>query len=281
MSNNNPSFNLTYQFIRDSFGRVVQIDSSTGKFYDGLGNEIEIVGPGFGPTGATGVTGPTGATGIDGPTGLDGATGATGLDGATGATGLDGATGVTGLDGATGPTGSTGLDGSTGPTGSTGLDGATGPTGSTGLDGSTGPTGSTGLDGATGATGLDGSTGPTGSTGLDGATGATGLDGVTGPTGATGSLAVGSTTGTVISFIEDRIYGSISSPETGNISTNIAGAQVGVTNIIIHNSGTTPTFTSEFKKLSGSGIYQNNTINYIYCTFITHSEIIYAINQRS
>lgn len=91
----------------------------------------------------------------------------------------------------------------------------------------------------------------------------------------------GTATGAILSFITDRVYGTIASPITGNITADVTGAQLGVTNIIIHNSGTAPTFSSEFKKLSGSGNYVVSVVNYIYCTFITSTEIIYSINQRT
>jgi hypothetical protein len=93
--------------------------------------------------------------------------------------------------------------------------------------------------------------------------------------------AAGTTTGTVLTFVTDRLYGSIATPETGNISVDTTNAQVGVTNVIIHNSGTAPTFTSPFKKLSGSGNYTTGQINYIFCMYINSTEIIYSINQRA
>lgn len=89
------------------------------------------------------------------------------------------------------------------------------------------------------------------------------------------------TTGVSLTFATDRIYGSIATPETGNITASVTGAKLGVTNIIIHNSGTAPTFDSKFKKLSGSGSYVVSVVNYIYCTYITPTEIIYSINQRT
>lgn len=90
-----------------------------------------------------------------------------------------------------------------------------------------------------------------------------------------------STTGTLISFTIDKVYGTLVTPETGNITADVTNAKLGVTNIIIHNSATAPTFGSEFKKLSGSGNYVVGVVNYIYCTFITSTEIIYSINQRN
>ena len=95
------------------------------------------------------------------------------------------------------------------------------------------------------------------------------------------SIESQSTTGTAISFSTDKVYGTLNTPETGNITADVTNANLGVTNIIIHNSGTVPTFGSEFKKLSGSGNYVVGVVNYIYCTFITATEIIYSINQRS
>ena len=95
------------------------------------------------------------------------------------------------------------------------------------------------------------------------------------------SIEATSIVGTEISFTNDRIYGSLASPETANITANTTNAKLGVTNIIIHNSATIPTFGSEFKKLSGSGNYVVGAVNYIYCTFISANEIIYSINQRS
>ena len=95
------------------------------------------------------------------------------------------------------------------------------------------------------------------------------------------SIESQSTTGTAISFTIDRVYGTLTTPETGNITADVTNAKLGVTNIIIHNSGTAPTFGSQFKKLSGSGNYVTGVVNYIYCTFISNTEIIYSINQRS
>lgn len=123
--------------------------------------------------------------------------------------------------------------------------------------------------------------GPTGATGPAGINGATGATGPAGANGATGSLAAGTASGTTLTFTEDRVYGTLNSPETGSILANVTGGLLGVTNIVIHNSTISPTFSSEYKKLSGSGIYATGSINYIYCTYIASNEIIYAINQRT
>jgi len=234
--------NLTGQFIADTYGRLLQIQGND--VYDGEGNYLYTIGGTGG--GTIGPQGPTGPTGSKGPTGEMGPTGTDGVQGPTGATG------------------SNGTIGSTGPTGEMGA---------TGTDGEQGPTG---------ATGATGSQGPTGATGSQGPTGSTGANGPNGATGPTGSLAASQSSGTQLEFTSDRVYGTLSSPETGNISADVTDGLLGVTNIIIHNNGSTgPTFSSEYKKLSGSGVYSTGTVNYIYCTYIESNEIIYSINQRS
>jgi hypothetical protein len=95
------------------------------------------------------------------------------------------------------------------------------------------------------------------------------------------NIEAAAATGVVILFTNDRVYGTIASPETGNITADVTGGLLGVTNIIIHNAGSAPTFGAEFKKLSGSGNYVTSVVNYIYCTYITATEIIYSINQRT
>jgi hypothetical protein len=87
--------------------------------------------------------------------------------------------------------------------------------------------------------------------------------------------------GVTLSFITDTVYGTLLTPETSSaITANVTGALLGVTNILIHSGSTTPTFESQYKKLSGSGNYSAGTINYIFCTYIAPTEIIYSINQR-
>jgi hypothetical protein len=91
-----------------------------------------------------------------------------------------------------------------------------------------------------------------------------------------------SSTGVTLSFITDTVYGTLLSPETGTtITANTTNALLGVTNILIHSGGTSPTFSSEYKKLSGSGNYTTGQVNYIFTTYITSTEIIYSINQRT
>jgi hypothetical protein len=81
----------------------------------------------------------------------------------------------------------------------------------------------------------------------------------------------------------DTIYGSVGTAKTGNITTSITSAKVGVTHIVIHNNTTTaPTITAAngtLSKLSGSGSYRVNVTNVIYFTCIDASNVVYSINQ--
>jgi hypothetical protein len=94
-------------------------------------------------------------------------------------------------------------------------------------------------------------------------------------------IAVPQTTGLVISFTQDRVYGTFASPETGSaITSNTASAILGVTNLIIHSASSAPTTGSDFKKLTGSSDYVAG-LNYIYCTYIANNQIIYSISQAT
>lgn len=88
-------------------------------------------------------------------------------------------------------------------------------------------------------------------------------------------------TGTALAFDRDSNYGTVASPETGNITANLTGARLGRTVVLIHNNGSEPTFAAAFKKLSGSGDYMTGEINYIACQYVNDTEIVYSINQRT
>jgi hypothetical protein len=89
------------------------------------------------------------------------------------------------------------------------------------------------------------------------------------------------TTGVALTFLTDSVYGTIGTPETGNITFSSTNAKIGVTNLIIHNNGTAPTFGTNMKQLSGSSGYSVGVINYIFVTYINSTEVIYTISQRT
>ena len=76
----------------------------------------------------------------------------------------------------------------------------------------------------------------------------------------------------------DTVFGT-SSAITGTIIINTTGAKLGVTHIVIHNAASL-TITGSVTKLTGSGNYKANVVNYIYFTFVG-STVIYSINQAA
>jgi hypothetical protein len=98
---------------------------------------------------------------------------------------------------------------------------------------------------------------------------------------AKAKIAVTVGTSTALTFTEDNIQGSVGTPLTGNITGVTTNAVIGAVVHVVHNSGTAPTFDSKFKKLSGSGSYVVGVINHIYCEYMSATEILYTIQQRT
>jgi len=93
-------------------------------------------------------------------------------------------------------------------------------------------------------------------------------------------IEVAMTTGTSISFEVDKIYGEVSNPVAGGITLDATNAKLGVTNIIVHNDASEPSYDPEFKRLKGSQDYLPSFNNYIYCTYMDASNINYIITQQ-
>jgi len=89
------------------------------------------------------------------------------------------------------------------------------------------------------------------------------------------------TTGVALTFLTDSVYGTIGTPETGNITYSSTNAKIGVTNLIIHNNGTAPTFAANMRETNVSKGYSLSVINYISVTYINSTEVIYTIFQRA
>ena len=89
------------------------------------------------------------------------------------------------------------------------------------------------------------------------------------------------TTGVALTFLTDSVYGTIGTPETGNITYSATNAKLGVTNLIIHNHSVAPTFAANMKESSGSLGYSLSVINYIWVTYINSTEVLYRIEQRA
>jgi hypothetical protein len=83
-------------------------------------------------------------------------------------------------------------------------------------------------------------------------------------------------TGTVIHFSSSTIFGTSSSPETGNITDSLTNSKLGIVQKIYHNSGSAPTVPAGWVLL-GSTTYQISTLNIIYAEWAGGSRVEYWI----
>lgn len=85
-------------------------------------------------------------------------------------------------------------------------------------------------------------------------------------------------TGTAITFVYDTVYGTIGTPETGNITASYTGAKLGTSVLILHQAGSEPTYPAQFKKMSGT--YDTTKINRIYCMYLDNNTVDYSISHE-
>jgi len=85
-------------------------------------------------------------------------------------------------------------------------------------------------------------------------------------------------TGAVISFESTKIYNSVASPETGNITDDLADAKIGAVQKIYHNHSIAPAFPAGWVKI-GTGTYATSTLNIIYCEWVSGTRVEYWIVQ--
>jgi azurin len=97
--------------------------------------------------------------------------------------------------------------------------------------------------------------------------------------GGTGlsSLLPAQRTGTAIQFDRPATYG-YTTAETGNITLNSTGFQENVTQLLIHNHTSTPTFDSNFVIIGGQ--YVVSDTNYIYMHAVKSNLILATISQE-
>jgi len=83
--------------------------------------------------------------------------------------------------------------------------------------------------------------------------------------------------GSAIVFTQDRSYGSIASPEAGNITADLTDAVHGAVVLVIHQNATEPTYPGTFQKLSGSEDYNAAKVNLIYIQYLDATNQKYTI----
>jgi hypothetical protein len=86
------------------------------------------------------------------------------------------------------------------------------------------------------------------------------------------------TTGSVMAFATPKVYNSIASPSSSNITDSLTGARIGVVQKIYHNAGTAPTVPAGWVK-RGTGSYVTSTLNIIYAEWSVGTTVEYWITQ--
>lgn len=83
--------------------------------------------------------------------------------------------------------------------------------------------------------------------------------------------------GTVIAFDKPRTYG-YSTAETGNVTLNATGLVEGMTQLLIHNHSSEPTFPATMKIVGGAYVISVN--NYIVLYAVKSDLILVTISQE-
>jgi len=84
-------------------------------------------------------------------------------------------------------------------------------------------------------------------------------------------------TGTVVNFVRDAVYGTVTNPESGNITQSLVGARVGTTIVIIHDAAGEPTYPANWNLVSTSGTYDNGKVNFISAVYLDDSNVEYSV----
>lgn len=101
---------------------------------------------------------------------------------------------------------------------------------------------------------------------------------VTGTTGGGGTDTVSATT-TTVDFTAPKIFHKYTNQATGNISEDLTGAKIGITQKIYHNDSVEPTYPAGWV-LMGDGVYFTSILNIIYCEWAEGSRVEYWYVQE-
>jgi hypothetical protein len=85
-------------------------------------------------------------------------------------------------------------------------------------------------------------------------------------------------TGTLITFNKQKVYNTFSSPGTTNISNDLTGAVIGITQKIYHNNAIAPSMPAGWVLL-GNGVYLPGTLNIIYAEWCGGTRVEYWVTQ--
>ncbi len=87
-------------------------------------------------------------------------------------------------------------------------------------------------------------------------------------------------TGTAIAFDAPATYGTVSTPETANITGNYTNAKLGTIQLLVHNHSAAPTIPSSWLRHSLSSNYKLNAYNYIWMEWLQDDVVVYTIAQN-
>jgi hypothetical protein len=82
-------------------------------------------------------------------------------------------------------------------------------------------------------------------------------------------------TGSEIHFDKSRIYASVASPTTGNITNDLTGAKIGIVQKIYHNDSSEPTYPAGWVLLGGT--YTVDELNILYAEWVSGTRVEYWI----
>jgi hypothetical protein len=93
------------------------------------------------------------------------------------------------------------------------------------------------------------------------------------------NIAAAALTGTVIKFDQTAVYGTPSSPLTGNLTADLTGAKPGVRVCVVHKHTSEPTYGIQLKKKASSPAYTNSVNNYYEMTFMGGAIVMFNIEK--
>jgi len=85
-------------------------------------------------------------------------------------------------------------------------------------------------------------------------------------------------TGSVISFMNEVVWNSPSSPSTANLTNDLTGAKIGLVQKIYHNKAVAPTVPAGWV-LIGTGTYTTSTLNIIFAEWVSGTRVEYWITK--
>lgn len=88
------------------------------------------------------------------------------------------------------------------------------------------------------------------------------------------------TTGTQITFVNQKVWNTVASPGTGNITDDLTDARIRMIQKVYHNDSTEPTVPVGWVKLNGSQNYVTGSLNIIFAEWVSGTRVEYWLLQE-